>query len=53
MEPCRPRRTARVAATLRAARQELDSGRVFRDPLAARSRLAEDALAAAVARHGG
>lgn len=79
MRPGEPSRTARAAATYRAAHQVLDGGRVFADPLAlaildetsdsvrqrdeaqpdrramrlfiaARSRIAEDALAAAVAR---
>ncbi len=79
MEKGQPSRTARAAAAYRAAHQELEGGRVFRDPLAlrilagdaepivrevhdrpehrsmrlfiaARTRFAEDALAAAVAR---
>ncbi|ARQ70790.1 class I SAM-dependent methyltransferase [Streptomyces marincola] len=35
MQPREPSRTARATATLRAAHQELDGGRVLRDPLAA------------------
>ena len=44
MHVMRPSYTARMAAAHRAAHQELESGRVFRDPLAARI-LGEDAAA--------